>query len=237
MTVKPGTGSTQGSRLPAPSWGVRIFQASAGALLLICTTLPPLIAARENDGSLALAESEKPGGEFELPRSAPLSFQGRSALLERCIMTLSSLRFALMDPDAQSKVSSGCQTLADQNPDFSESNLVFARIALGKNREEEAAAYLRIARDAAPADGWLALQRARIFLTLAPQENAKTYQTYQLVDDLTVLLAGHSHLQDLAQDILRRPDLRGKLFPALESLGPEATGQFLSALYRAKENL
>lgn len=214
---------------------VRGILGLSGFFLFAAAAATSLIALQENNAALALAEADAGQDLFEVPTRSPLSSCGRKAILERCLIELSSLRFSLLGMEEQTGLVSGCRRISEENIEGSEAELILSRLSILDGDIPAAEEYLFLAQDAARTDGWLALQRIRTFLKLPKPSAAPGPEDYDLSKDLAVLVAGHSHIEALAQDLLRAPELRETLLPAVEALGPEAGQRFLSALYRAKE--
>lgn len=211
------------------------MQALAGVSLTCLAVATPFLAERENAAALSVAETESKAMPAEFLEADPASLQGRLALLETCIKTLTSLRFALLPEAEKMQILHSCQDLSDLNPGLAESGIVRAHLALKSGDAAGAALALLASQEAAPWDGWLAFQRVRVFLDLPAEIPGTPNTSLALQDDLMVLLAGTQHLEALAGAVIRRPAMREALFPALQELGPEATDRFLSAYYRVKD--
>lgn len=235
MTVKPAPREKNTGRKPPLGWMARGILGLSGSFLLAAAVATSWIALQENNTSLALAEADAAQGLFEVPAGLPLSSYGRKAILERCLIELSSLRFSLQTSEYRSSIASGCRRISEENASWSEADLIMSRLSFLDGDIPEAEGYLSLAQEAARSDGWLALQRIRIFLKLPKPSAAPGPEDYDLSKDLEVLLSGHDHIEALAQDLIRAPELRETLLPAVEALGPDAGQRFLSALYRAKE--
>jgi len=235
MTVKPAPREKNTGRKPPLGWMVRGLLGPSGTFLLAAAAATSWIALQENNASLALAEADGGQGMFEVPARSPLSAYARKALLERCLIEISSLRFPLHSREEQAALVSGCRRLSEENSAWSEADLILSRLSVMDGDIPAAEEFLFLAQDSARTDGWLALHRIRSFLKLPEPSAAQGPEDYDLSKDLAVLLAGHDHIEALARDLLREPELRETLLPAVEDLGPDAGQRFLSALYRAKE--
>lgn len=235
MAVKTSRDDFSQNRRPAAGWKQRAVQALTGISLVCVALATPFLAARENSAALSVAELESYEAPVEVFQASPLSFQGRSALLETCIKMLTSLRYTLLPEDEKAQVTAACSSVSDLNSGLSEAGILRAHLALQRGNSAEAAQDLITSQEAAPWDGWLAFQRVRAFLDLHLENPDNRSAALALQDDLTVLLAGTQYLEALGRDLIRRPDLRQSLFPALQELGPESTEKFLAAYYRAKD--
>ncbi|MCE6959236.1 hypothetical protein LAZ40_09245 [Cereibacter sphaeroides] len=233
MTVKDTSSAARQSPRPPGRAAGRILQGAAGLALIGLACLAPGLALRESRAALVAVQDAEAAAPF-LPAGEPLSFRGRIGLLEGCLRWLVPGRIALLPAEASGRIVDACGGLASHPAAAapSEAHLVAARLAILRKDRNAALAALERSRDAAPADGWLALQRIRAAAQVATSDAVPAALGRGIASDLRTILAGDRQLAELARDMVSRPGLRAAVLAGADQLAPGEAGRLLAAIRR-----